>query len=114
MANSDIDLTTVVLVLLGVLVLWPVLMMTMGGMGMMGYGYGMMGGSGGGFGLVGALLQVLLLVLVVGGGYLVVRRVLDHRADHDPALEELRQAYARGDISDEEFDQRRERLERDE
>lgn len=31
----------------------------------------------------------------------------------DPALEELRRAYARGEVDDEEFDRRRERLERE-
>jgi putative membrane protein len=32
----------------------------------------------------------------------------------DPALEELRMAYARGDLSEEEFEERRERLRQEE
>ncbi|EJN56961.1 SHOCT domain-containing protein [Halogranum rubrum] len=112
------DLTTIVLVLLGVLVLWPVLMMGFGGMGM-GYGGmggfgGMMGGpygsSGGVYGLIGVGVQLIFLLVLLGGGYLLVRRVLDEREAHDSALEELRRAYARGDLSDEEFETRRSKL----
>ncbi|MDS0243196.1 MULTISPECIES: SHOCT domain-containing protein [unclassified Haloferax] len=122
MANqSHSDLTTIVLVLLGVLVLWPVLMMGFGGFGMgfggMGYGGMMSGpyGSGGGaFGLVGLGIQLVFLLVLLGGGYFLVRRVLDERESHDTALEELRHAYARGDLSEEEFETRRSKLQSNE
>jgi putative membrane protein len=48
------------------------------------------------------------LLVVVGAGYLLYRGVSN--SGHDPALEELRRAYARGDLSDEEFEERRQRL----
>lgn len=116
------DLTTILLVLLGVLVLWPVLMMGFGGMGMMGYGGmggfgGMTGGpygGSGGFGLVGFGLQLVFLLVLLGGGYVLARRLLNQRESHDSALEELRIAYARGDLSDEEFETRRSKLRSDE
>jgi putative membrane protein len=36
--------------------------------------------------------------------------VTDHTASHDGAMDGLRTAYARGDLSDEEFETRREKL----
>ena len=110
------DLTTIALVVLGLLLLWPVLMMLgFGGMGM-GYG-GMMGGAyggTGGFGWVGVVIQAGLLLAVLAAGYLVVRRLLDQRDSRDAALEELRRAYARGELSDEEFETRQAKLRSDE
>ncbi|WP_228371021.1 MULTISPECIES: SHOCT domain-containing protein [unclassified Natrinema] len=92
------------------------------GVGMLGFGP-MMGrmwghgtwGSGTGAGwmpLVGILMQFLFVAVVVGGGYLLYRAITG-AADTDRALEELRLAYARGDLSDEEYEQRRDALERD-
>jgi putative membrane protein len=107
-----------VLVALGVLVLFPALFM---GVGMMGIG-GMMGGhmwGGGGatgwFPLLGLVMQLLFLFVVVVGAYLVYRAVAGdgEAGDTDPAIEELRSAYARGELSDEEYENRREALERD-
>lgn len=61
------------------------------------------------------LIPIVVMLLVGGaGGYLIyrgLRRAIGHRTD--PAIEELRQAYARGDLTDEEFEQRRERLQQD-
>nr|WP_282594537.1 SHOCT domain-containing protein [Halomarina salina] len=94
------------------LVALPLLWMgTMGLGGTMGYG-GMMYGdrAGSGWWLLGALVQFLFLLLVLGGGYVVVRRLSGQSSD--PALDELRRAYARGDLTEEEFETRRERLER--
>lgn len=114
--TSQRDLTTLLLVLLGVVVLWPIVMMGFGGMmgyGGMGFG-GMMNGpygGSGGFGVLGIVLQLAFLLVLLGGGYLLVRRILDQQQSHDTALEELRVAYARGDLSDEEFERRRETLE---
>lgn len=108
-----------VLLVLAVLVLAPVLMMIlavpmMGLWGGMGYG-GMMGGYGsyGGYSPVwGFVLPLVWLVVLVVGGYLVFRRV-GHGAlrGTDPALEELRLAYARGDLTEEEYESRRSTLE---
>ena len=111
MANStQTDLMTVLLVGLAILVLAPMLMMgfavpMMGGM----YSYG----AGGNFGLVGFLVPLAVLLVILGAGYLLVRRVTDHTDSRDPALEELRSTYARGDLSNEEFETRRQTLERD-
>lgn len=109
------------LVVLAALLLLPLLFV---GSGTMSSG-GMMGGTwgghmwGGGGGLTGwafllvVLLRLALLAALVVGGYLLYRGLV--RSDStDAALEELRLAYARGDLSDEEFEQRRERLEREE
>lgn len=117
MSSSDqLDTATILLLILGAFVLLPLLMMGMGFGGMMGYG-GMMGQYGGTTGwwpLVGMLVPVLLLLVLVGGGYLLFRRTSDTQTSHDPAVEELRMAYARGDLTEEEFEARRERLERSE
>jgi putative membrane protein len=82
----------------------------------MGYG-GMMDGYGRSVGwwpLVGMVVQLVFLLALLGGGYLVFRRVTDHQADRDRAVEELRVAYARGELTDEEFETRRDTLERSE
>lgn len=51
---------------------------------------------------------VVGLLILLGAGYLLYRAMSD--APSDPALEELRRAYARGELSDEEYERRRERL----
>lgn len=98
----------------GLLVLVPLFAM---GSGMMGYGHmggGLWGaGPGGGMFIAGILVQVVFLAVIAGGVYLVYRTATGAAGGTDPALEELRQAYARGDISEEEYDRRRERLERE-
>ncbi|MFB6068822.1 MAG: SHOCT domain-containing protein [Halobacterium sp.] len=114
-------LVWVALAVVAVVVLLPVLVMTVGMLG-----FGMMGtpmmGWGGGMGprggmqapgwtfLLGPVMQLLFLVVLVGGGYVFYRRVAENAASSDPALEELRVAYARGELSDEEFEERRRRL----
>lgn len=118
--SNDRRLVVFVLVALGALLLVPLLVM---GFGMM--GAGMMDGTWGGHmwsdsGMTGwAFLLVvlsrllLLLAAVVAGGYLLYR-ALTRSDGEDAALEELRLAYARGDLSDEEFERRKETLEREE
>jgi putative membrane protein len=118
--TGNTQLVTVLLVVVGVLVLFPMLFM---GVGMMGFGT-MMGGMWGG-GMWGdgtmsgwsfaisILFQLLVLAILVGGGYLVYRAATGGDDGTDPAIEELRSAYARGDLTDEEYEQRREALERD-
>jgi putative membrane protein len=119
-SNTDGQrLGLVLLAALGLLVLFPVLFM---GFGMMGAG-GMMGGAWGGHlgaggaatgwvPIVGLVMQLLFLLAVVGGAYFLFRAVAGD-GGHDPAIEELRSAYARGDLSEEEYERRREALERD-
>jgi len=85
--------------------------MGMGFGGMMGYG-GMVGYGGttsGWWPFVGMLFPLIFLLILLGGGYLVFRRMSETQTSQDPAMEELRTAYARGDLTDEEFEARRER-----
>lgn len=63
------------------------------------------------FALFAVVSQVTLLGLLAVGAYLVYRAIA--RDSTDPALEELRRTYARGDIDDDEYDRRRSRLEDD-
>jgi putative membrane protein len=118
--STDNQLVTIVLVVLGALLILPVLFM---GFGMMGFGP-MMGGMWGGgmwgdgtipgwMFVVGVVMQLLFLAALIGGGYLVYRAVTSGESNPDRALEELRLAYARGELTDEEYEQRRSALERD-
>jgi len=82
-----------------------------GGMGGGMYGGGGMGGSGmygGGMaGWIGLLVPLGILLVL---GYVVYRAF--GAAEHgDAAVDELRAAYARGDLTTEEYEERRERLE---
>lgn len=117
MTQSD-SLTRPLLLVVVAIVLLPVLTMAvmMPMMGMWGWGHvaggGMWGGTGGGW--MWLVMWFVPLLVIVGVGYLVYAGV--RRADtegDDAALEELRIAYARGDLSDEEFEHRRERLRRE-
>lgn len=115
MASSDqLDTATILLFVLGAFILLPLLMMGLGGM--MGYGgmMGQYGSTGGWWPFIGMLVPLVFLLLLLGGGYLVFRRVSETQASHNPAMEELRLAYARGDLTDEEFEARRETLEQSE
>lgn len=117
--RSDDSLVRVVLLVLGVIILFPMLMMVfaMPMMGMMGMGWWGMGQfGGGGFSpWWGVGMMLVWLVVLLGIGYLIYRAVAHGSiANRDHALEELRHAYARGDLSDDEFERRRERLERSE
>ncbi|QCC58946.1 SHOCT domain-containing protein [Natrinema thermotolerans] len=118
--TRDTRLATIVLIAIGALVVLPMAFMGVGMMGfgpMMGgmWGHGMWDGgtTPGWLPLVAVLMQLLFVAAVVGGGYLVYRAIAGGD-DTDRALEELRLAYARGDLSDEEYEQRRDALERDE
>jgi putative membrane protein len=63
--------------------------------------------------IAGLVMQILFLAALIGGGYLLYRTVAGEERDSDQALEELRIAYARGELTDDEYEQRRETLERD-
>lgn len=116
---NDTSLVTLVLVVLAALLVLPFLFM---GFGMMGFGT-MMGGwehgmwSGGAAPgwvvVIGAVMQLGFLVAVLAGLYLLYRFLTGERERTDPALEELRLAYARGELTDEEYQRRREALEGD-
>ncbi|EMA65417.1 hypothetical protein C470_00315 [Halorubrum distributum JCM 13561] len=118
--SDDTRLVTLLLVIIGAVFIVPLFFM---GFGMMGLGP-MMGGMWGGhmwgdgtmpgwMFIVGIVMQLLFLAALVGGGYLIYRTVTGDASDSDQALEELRLAYARGELTDEEYEQRREALERD-
>lgn len=84
-----------------------------------GYGGGMMGGStmGGGWGLLGGamgLSGLLWMGLLVVLPLYLVWRVWGRRDDEggERSMAVLRERYARGDLSDDEFERRREQLER--
>jgi putative membrane protein len=115
--RSNDGLVRVVVVVLGILVLFPVLMMALAvpTIGMMAWwGDGMVGGFSPLWGLVMMLVWVVVLFAI---GYLLYRGLaggIGRKTEADPALEELRLAYARGDISEEEFEERRTRLQREE
>jgi len=118
--STDNQLVTIVLVVLGALLILPVLFM---GFGMMGFGpmvSGMWGGHVWGDGtvlgwmaLVRLLMELLFIAAIVGVGYLIYRTMTDSDGSTDQALEELRLAYARGDLTDDEYEQRKNALERD-
>ncbi|SFC74937.1 putative membrane protein [Halobiforma haloterrestris] len=118
--TEDTRLVTILLIIFGAFVIFPMFFM---GFGMMGFGP-MMGGMWGGgmwsdgtipgwMFIIGILMQLLFLAALVGGGYLIYRVVTGSESGSDQALEELRLAYARGELTDEEYEQRREALQRD-
>lgn len=112
MATSQDSLLRVLLVVLAVLILLPVVTMGMA-MPMMGMWFG--GGPGMGFSSITSLVVwLLVLALLVGLGFLLYRSLSGGITSGDPALEELRIAYARGEVSEEEYETRRERLRREE
>lgn len=118
-SNTNRQLPWIVVAIVVALVAVPTFAMGFGTMGwgpMMGgdWGHGMWGASDGMPGwvfVVGAVMQLLFLALLVGAGYLGYRALTARSESTDPALEELRSAYARGELDDEEFERRRDRLE---
>lgn len=112
-STTDRSLTRALVLVLAVLLALPVLSMLLFGpmMGMWTVGMGgMMGTVSIGLAVVAFVVP---LIVIFGGGYLLYRSLDGDGGGSDPALEELRMAYARGDLSDEEYERRRERLERD-
>jgi len=118
--TDDTRLIAIVLIIIGAFVLFPMFFM---GFGMMGAGP-MMGGTWGGhmWGdgtiptwmiIAGIVMQLLFLATLIGGGYLIYQSIAGNESDSDQALEELRLAYARGELTDDEYEQRREALKRD-
>lgn len=117
MSTND-DLVRPLVIVLAFVLLIPFLMMIFAWpmMGMWGGGTmwdgGMWDGTGATWGWL--VMSVVFLVLLIGGGYLLYRTVRQSDGlEADAALEELRLAYARGEISEEEYDERRSRLRRE-
>lgn len=105
----------VAIVLLAPLLLMGFMMPMMGMMGMMGWAGGGPGSAAGlspMWGLPTVLLFVIVLLGIGYGGYRVFTRGAP--GVDDPAMTDVRLAYARGEISEEEFEQRRENLRRSE
>ncbi|WP_049972412.1 SHOCT domain-containing protein [Haladaptatus cibarius] len=109
MATTDHNgsLIRFVLVALVALLVFPMLMMAFAFPMLGGW---MMGGYAEGVPVWGWVVLFVPFGFVVALGYLAYRAFAADEFGGDPALEELRVAYARGDISDEEFEIRRERL----
>jgi len=116
---ADNQLVTIVLLVLATVIAVPILFMSFGMLGsgpMMG---GMWGSQAWGGGTApwwmlaaGLAVQLLFLVAAVAAVYLLYRAITG-TGDADRAFEELRLAYARGDLTDEEYEQRKDALERD-
>ena len=107
-------LLRVLLIIVTLVLLAPLLMMTfmMPMVGRMGWGAGGIPNTGAGMSpLWSSGMMLLFLLVLLGVSYLIYRafspRLLN---SNDPALEELRLTYARGELSQEEFEQRREDL----
>lgn len=116
MANNSDDIQPItILLIIGAFVIIPMFFM---GFGVMGFSP-MMGGMWddgtmtGWMYIVGIVMQLLFFAAIIGGGYLIYQAVTGSEGDSDQALEALRLAYARGELTDEEYEQRRETLEAD-
>lgn len=116
MATDDSLVRTILIVIAAILLL-PVLMMVamMPMMGLWGWDHMWTGSAWDGTGATWMWLIMLIVpaLVLLGSGYLlysVTRRSGTQQSD--PAFEALRTAYARGELSDEEFEERSERLQR--
>ncbi|WP_114579129.1 SHOCT domain-containing protein [Saliphagus sp. LR7] len=114
----DESLIRGLLIVIAAILLLPVLMIALA-MPLMGVWSGGHMSTGGMWDRTGAmwmwLFMLFPLLVVLGLGYLLysaARQSGRQRTDH--ALAELRAAYVRGDLTDEEFEERRERLQREE
>lgn len=111
-----------ILFLAWIVVGWPAAMWGPGAAGIYGLhplgrwmmGYGRFGGAGGAWALG---FMFVCWALVVAGAYLLIRwlirqgRVTTGTMPIDQALVTLRERYARGELSDEDYDRMRSRLE---
>ena len=110
--EADGSLIRIIVIVLAVLLFFPMLMMVFAFplMGMLGWWGGV--GPGGFSPLWGIGMMLVWLFILVGIGYVLYRAVARGSFGvDDRALEELRVAYARGNLSDEKYEQRREALE---
>jgi putative membrane protein len=111
--TTDRQLVWVVLAIVTAFILVPAFGM-MGAGPMMGgmWGDHMWGASGtsGWMLALGVGMQLLFLAAIFGVAYLAYPVLTSEPDSSDSALEEARTAYARGDLSDDEFEERRVRL----
>lgn len=112
MASEDTLIKTILIIVAAIFVI-PMLMMLI-----MVPSFGMWDGAhmwnGTGIGWMWPLMWIVVLGVVLAIGYGVYRGGTSSSAKRiDPALEELRSAYARGELSTEEFEERKERLQAD-
>ena len=117
MATNDSLVRTLFIVVAAIFLLSFLLMaLMMPLMGLWGGGHMWNGGMWDGTGAtwMWLIMSIIPLFVVFGIGYLLYSLLRQSQSRQtDPPVEELRAAYARGDLSDEEFEQRRERLERE-
>ena len=100
-----------ILIAVLILIAVPFVMMPMMGAGGVGHMHGWMwNGSEASWAWI--VMWLVILGIVLGGGYLLYRVLRTPSDSPDPAVEELRTRYARGELSDEEFEERRNRLQR--
>ncbi|WP_394740545.1 SHOCT domain-containing protein [Natronococcus roseus] len=112
MSQTETLTRTILLALLGLLAIPLVMMPAMGAFGWSHMG-GWMWDSSGGW-LVMVLMMGIPLLVVIGIGYLVYQSLGTETIEQtDEALEELRRVYARGEMSDEEFERKRKNLQQD-
>ncbi|ELY97012.1 hypothetical protein C482_14614 [Natrialba chahannaoensis JCM 10990] len=112
MASNDGFLRLILIIIVAIFIVSFLMMLFM--IPLMGFGH--MWSWNGARGSIWPLLVFGLICLIVIFGiiYLLSRAILGLQRDRsDVALEELRQAYARGDLTDEEFEERRDRLQRE-
>ena len=112
MASND-SVSQVILIVIALILLLPILMMAfawpMMGMWDGGHMWGWEGQPGSVW--VMMLMWLVPLAVVLAVGYLLYRGLVRSTdRSGDPVLEELRLAYARGELTDEEFETRRARL----
>jgi putative membrane protein len=100
MSTADSFVRAAVLVI-AALLLVPLLMMLFV-LPFMGFGH--MGGAANGMGVWPWLSWTIALIVLVGGGYLLYGALSG--SGNDAAVEELRSAYARGEINDKELEKR--------
>ena len=105
-SRSD-QLLRLLVVLLGVVLVLPLLLM---GLMMPMMGWMWMDGQMHMSPFWGIGLAILLPLILAGVGYALYRALAGDASSTDAALEELRLTYARGELSREEFEQRREDL----
>lgn len=112
-SNSDRTLR-LALLLVALLLVGPMLFMVVFAVPMMGlWGSGWAPMHDGGW-VWPSVMMFGWLLLLVGAGYLGYRWLAGTGgAGEDPAVRELRLAYARGELSDEEYEERRAKLRRD-
>ncbi len=112
MASEDTLIKTILIIVAAIFVI-PMLMMLI-----MVPSFGMWDGThmwnGTGTGWMWPLMWIVVIGVVLAIGYGVYRGSTSSGAKRtDPALEELRSAYARGELTTEEFEERKERLQAD-